>query len=324
MRELNTDLIYENITENIDEVIGSSMIKKILSERNLKIYWGTTPSAIPNLNYLIPLIQLVNFMKHNCKIKILFADMHAYLDSMKSSFEILSLRTDIHEQIIKMLLTFLNVNTHDITFVQGSSYQLTSEFTMDVYKFNASCTVSEVKKAGINAVIQSEDPLMTSLLYPTLQALDIEYLECDVYFGDINQKEICMLANNVLDKIGYPQKGFFLNNLYDDLKCMEKITFIDSYEIISRKINNTKFNILIHLIDIILFEICEIKNITFDIKDYKFSNIEEVINKYILKEINQENIKKAIIDFIDYIIEPIRIEFLNHDSQMKLKEAKYK
>ena len=96
MTNLETDLIFDNITENIDKVIGTNMIKKILSERNIKIYWGTTPSAIPNLNYLIPLIELVNFIKYNCKVKILFADMHAYLDSMKSSFEILALRTDIH------------------------------------------------------------------------------------------------------------------------------------------------------------------------------------------------------------------------------------
>ena len=323
MTNLKENLIFDNITENIDKVIGTNMIKKILSERNIKIYWGTTPSAIPNLNYLIPLIELVNFIKHNCKVKILFADIHSYLDSTKSSFEILSLRTDIHEQIIKMVLQFLNVNTHDITFVQGSSYQLTSEFTMDVYKFNASCTVSQVKNAGVNAVIQSEDPLMTSLLYPTLQALDIEYLDCDVFFGDINQKEICLLANYVLNKMGYSKKGFFLNELYDELKCMEKITFIDSYETISRKINNTKLNILIQLIDIILFQICKIKNITFDIKLIKFSTIGEIREKYLNKEINKDDIKNAIIDFIDYMIEPIRTEFSINDSQMRLKEAKY-
>lgn len=44
---------------------------------------------------------------------------------------------------------------------------------MDVYKFNSLCSVSKVKKSGKKAVIQSCVPLMTSLLYLTLQALDI-------------------------------------------------------------------------------------------------------------------------------------------------------
>lgn len=206
-------LKYKNITKNIDTIIGTKYILDILDKRNIKIYWGTTPSCLPNINYIIPLLKIKNFINNNCEITILLADIHAYLDSKKSNYEILSIRTDIHQKIIKMLLKYLDINTDKIKFVQGSSYQLNQEFTMDVYKFNSLCSVSKVKKAGEKAVIQSYDPLMTSLLYPTLQALDIEYLECDVYFGDIYQKEICLLANDIMEQLEYTKKGFFLHLL---------------------------------------------------------------------------------------------------------------
>ncbi len=132
---------------------------------------------------------------------------------------------------------------------------------MDVYRFNSVCTISKLKKAGENAVIQSSDPLMTSLLYPTLQSLDIEHLNCDVYFGDINQKKICLLGDEVFEKLGYKKKTYFLNEIYDSLKEIEKIYAIDSYETIKRKIDNTSFELIIYLLDLIILEICHLKNV---------------------------------------------------------------
>ena len=66
---------YEDIIETIDEVINEDYAKQILKERPLNIYWGTTPSAIPNLNYLLPLMQICNFLKNNCNVKILLVSV---------------------------------------------------------------------------------------------------------------------------------------------------------------------------------------------------------------------------------------------------------
>ena len=68
-------------------------------------------------------------------IIILLADIHAYLDSIKSNFDVLSHRTDIHENIIKILLRYLNTDMNFIKFVQGTSFQLNSSYTLDMYKF---------------------------------------------------------------------------------------------------------------------------------------------------------------------------------------------
>jgi tyrosyl-tRNA synthetase len=315
---------FDLITENVDEIIGEEEIKKILEERDIVIYWGTTPTSIPNIIHFIPLINLMHFNKHGCHIKILLADIHAYLNSINLNFEVFEHRTDIHEKIIKYMIRFLDKEENsDISFIQGTSFQLNSEYTMDTYKFNALCTVSKLSNAGKNIINQTSDPLMTSLLYPTLQALDIEYLNADVFFGDYKQKDICILTNEVLDKMGYKKKTFFLNEIYTNLKNMPKITFIDSYEDIENKINSMNIKDILYLINIIIFDICEIKNIIFTIKDFEFTSLTQIALKYRTNEIIIDDIKQAVILFLDWIIEPMRKEFNEEDMIEKLKLANY-
>jgi tyrosyl-tRNA synthetase len=320
---MNDTINYENIIETIDVVINGEYAKKVLEDRPLNIYWGTTPSAIPNLNYLLPLMQICNFLNNNCNIKILLADIHAYLDSAKSNFEVLEIRTNIHEKIIKMLINYLNYDTTRIKFIQGTALQLGTDYTMDVYRFNKICTVSKLKKAGENAVQQSSDPLMTSLLYPTLQALDIEHLECDVFFGDINQKEICLLGNEVFEKLGYKKRTYFLNEIYDSLQKIEKIYVIDSYQTIKRKINNTSLELIINLLYLIILELCKLKNISLKINNYDFKTIEEIKEYYDNKKINDIDIKNAISDFIVDMFHLIRKEFIDDDNKYQLEKAQY-
>ncbi len=302
------------ITEEIDEIIDKDVLLDILDKRDLNIYWGTTPKSLPHILYFLPILRIVNFVKHNCNVKILIADLHAYLDMLHTSFEVTIIRTDIHIKILEYLFNFLKINKEKIKFVQGSSYQTSQEYTMDIYRFNSLCKVSQVKKAGelVVSQINSADPLMTSLLYPTLQALDIEYLKADVFFGDSNQKEICLLANDILHKMGYNKKSYFLNNIYMDLKKLPKITFLDTYEEIKSKVNKIDLINLVDYIHLIILEICIINNMTFKIKFFEIENVYTIQQLYNNKDINIDDIREAITIFFNMIIEPIR-DILNDD-----------
>jgi tyrosyl-tRNA synthetase len=302
------------ITDEIDEIIGEELLIDILSKRDLNIYWGTTPKSLPHILYFLPILRIVNFVKHNCNVKILIADLHAYLDMLHISFEVTIIRTEIHIKILEYLFKFLKNDMEHIKFIQGSSYQTTQEYTMDIYRFNSLCKVSQVKKAGelVVSQINSEDPLMTSLLYPTLQALDIEYLKADVFFGDSNQKEICLLANNILDKMNYKKKSYFLNNIYMDLKKLPKITFLDTYEEIKEKVDKISLINLVDYIHLIILEICKITNMTFKINIFEILNIHDVQRLYNNKDITIGDIREAITIFFNMIIEPLR-DILNDD-----------
>lgn len=55
---------------------------------------------------------------------MLFADLHAYLDNMKAPWELLALRSEYYEQVIKAMLQSIGVPIEKLKFVRGTDYQL--------------------------------------------------------------------------------------------------------------------------------------------------------------------------------------------------------
>jgi tyrosyl-tRNA synthetase len=115
---------YELITRNLQEVVGMDKLKKILSERDLKIYWGTATTGKPHIAYFVPMSKISDFLHAGCEVTILFADLHAYLDNMKAPWELLAKRTEYYEVLIKSLLKSIGVPIEKLKFVKGTDYQL--------------------------------------------------------------------------------------------------------------------------------------------------------------------------------------------------------
>ena len=65
----------------------------------------------------------------------------------------------------------IGVSLEKLHFVRGTDYQLSREYSLDVYKFCAILTEHDAKKAGAEVVKQAENSLISSLLYPALQVL---------------------------------------------------------------------------------------------------------------------------------------------------------
>lgn len=96
-------------------------------------------------------------------------------------------------------------------FVKGTDYQLSKEYTLDVYKLTSVVTQHDAKKAGAEVVKQVEYPLLSGLLYPGLQALDEEYLKVDAQFGGVDQRKIFTFAEKYLPQLGYEKRIHFMN-----------------------------------------------------------------------------------------------------------------
>lgn len=86
-------------------------------------------------------------------------------------------RCEWYELVIKEMLKLVGVPLDKLTFIKGTDYQLSREYTLDVYKMSALVTTEMTTKAGAEVVKQTDHPLMSNLLYPILQALDEEYLK---------------------------------------------------------------------------------------------------------------------------------------------------
>ena len=91
------------IKENIQEVIGEAKMREILKKRDLKLYWGTATTGMPHIGYFVPIMKLADFLEAGCEVTILFADLHAFLDNMKSTWEQLESRVQYYEKVIKKL-----------------------------------------------------------------------------------------------------------------------------------------------------------------------------------------------------------------------------
>lgn len=120
--------------------------------------------------------------------KILLADVHGFLDNLKAPIELVEYRAQYYRYCISALLRAINVPVEKLEFVLGSSYQLSRAYTMDVYRLCSITSTHFAQKAGAEVVKQVDNPPISGLIYPLLQALDEEYLKVHVQFGGVDQR----------------------------------------------------------------------------------------------------------------------------------------
>jgi len=217
LEKLSVDERYELITRNLQEVLGEDKLRAILADRNVRIYWGTATTGRPHVGYFVPMSKIADFLKAGCEVTILFADLHAYLDNMKAPWSLLALRTDYYEIVIKGMLESVGVSIDKLKFVRGTDFQLSKEYTLDVYRLSSVVTEHDAKKAGAEVVKQVEHPLLSGLLYPGLQALDEHYLNVDAQFGGVDQRKIFTFAEKYLPTLGYEKRIHLMNPMVPGL-----------------------------------------------------------------------------------------------------------
>ena len=79
-------------------------------------------------------------------------------------------------------------------------------------------TEHDARKAGAEVVKQVQHPLLSGLLYPGLQALDEQYLDCDAQFGGVDQRKIFTYAEKYLPALGYKKRAHLMNPMVPGLQ----------------------------------------------------------------------------------------------------------
>ncbi|KII62846.1 Tyrosine--tRNA ligase, cytoplasmic [Thelohanellus kitauei] len=153
IRKSEVDRKFDLITRNLKEVVGGDRIKPILENRDLAIYWGTATTGKPHIAYFVPLLKISDFLRANCHVTILFADLHAYLDNVKAPWTLLEYRTDYYRQLITVMLQSINVPLDKLKFVRGTDFQLTKNYILDVYKMATVTTLVRIRRINISVLI---------------------------------------------------------------------------------------------------------------------------------------------------------------------------
>ncbi|KAI7886436.1 tyrosyl-tRNA synthetase [Lichtheimia hyalospora FSU 10163] len=339
MSTLTADEKYNLITRNLQEVLGGDEIKKVLAERDLKLYWGSAPTGRPHVGYFVPMTKIADFLAAGCEVKILFADLHAFLDNMKAPLELVAHRVKYYEAIVKAVLRSIGVPLEKLEFVIGSSYELSKEYTMDNFKLAACITEHDAKKAGAEVVKQVASPLLSGLLYPGMQALDEEYLGVDCQFGGVDQRKIFVLAEKYLPQIGYKKRSHLMNPMVPGLTGSKmsasdpdsKIDFLDDAKAIQKKIKkafceegNITENGLLSFIKAVYFPLKSLNNGTPKFVcprpekwggDIIYDNYEKLEEDFANKQLHPGDLKAGVIAAINELLEPIRKEFEDPELQ---------
>ncbi|KFA61345.1 hypothetical protein S40285_05884 [Stachybotrys chlorohalonatus IBT 40285] len=192
------------IRENLAEFLNADIVEKIIADGGSpKIYWGTATTGRPHCGYFVPAMKIAQLLAAGCEVTVLLADVHAFLDSLKAPIELVKHRAEFYRHVITSMLQAVGVPTEKLRMVLGSSYQLSAEYVMDVYKLASITSEHDAKRAGAEIVKQSDNAPLSSLLYPMLQVLDEQYLDCDAQFGGIDQRKLFIAAKDWLPKLGY-------------------------------------------------------------------------------------------------------------------------
>ena len=213
------DLIKRNTVEIVDE----SELKKLLAEKKQPaVYLGTAITGRPHVGYFLWVLKLADFLRAGFKVKILLADLHGVLDN--TPWNVVDKRYDYYEKVIPLMFESLGLKKNkNLIFVKGREFQLAPEYMYDVLQLATQNSIHDVKKAGSEVVKFSDNPKLSGLIYPIMQALDEQYLNVDIQYGGIDQRKILMLARENLPKIGYKSRIEIMTPLIPGLigkKCL--------------------------------------------------------------------------------------------------------
>jgi len=209
---------FSLISENLIEILDPELIENILTEgRNPRVYWGTATTGRPHTGYYVPALKIAQILAAGCEVTILLADIHGFLDNLKAPISLVESRAVWYRLVITAILESVGVPTEKLQFVLGSSYQKSPEYVMDVYRLSSLVSEHDAKKAGAEVVKQSGNAPLSGLLYPILQVLDEEHLNCDAELGGLDQRKLFVAAKEWLPKLGYRQRAHLINPLVPSL-----------------------------------------------------------------------------------------------------------
>ncbi|KAG8451622.1 hypothetical protein GDO86_003713 [Hymenochirus boettgeri] len=327
------------ITRNLQEVLGEDKMMDILKEKHLRIYWGTATTGKPHVAYFVPMSKIADFLKAGCEVTILFADLHAYLDNMKAPWDLLELRTRYYEQVIQAMLQSIGVPLERLRFIRGTEFQLSKEYTLDVYKLSSVVTQHDAKKAGAEVVKQVEHPLLSGLLYPGLQALDEEYLKVDAQFGGVDQRKIFTFAEKYLPALGYAKRIHLMNPMVPGLtggkmsssEEESKIDLLDSPSDVKKKLKkafcepgNAENNGVLSFVRHVLFPL---KSEFVILRDEKFggnktyTDFETLEKDFIEQLVHPGDLKASVEKALNKLLDPIREKFNNPEMKKLCSDA---
>ncbi len=322
---MDIDKRLELIKRNTEEIIGEDELRKLLERKKQpSAYIGTAPTGRPHVGYFAWGLKVADLLKAGFSVKILLADLHAALDNVPWS--VLEKRYDYYCKIIPLMIESLGVSSKNLKFIKGSDYQLKPEYMLDVLRLASMTSIHDATKAAAEVVKFGDNPKVSGIIYPLMQAVDEQYLDIDVQLGGNDQRKIMVLAREKLPKICYKQRIEILIPLIPGLigKKMSssdensKVDLLDDEATVKRKLNgaecvagNPGNGVMVFLKYVIMTLKKDSKKKFIVKRDKKYGGnleynyYEEVEKDFIAKKLHPLDLKNAVAEEIVELLKPI-------------------
>ena len=323
---MDTEERFELIKRNTEEILTEKELKDLLkNKRTPVVYWGTAPTGKPHLGYFLPALKIADFLKAGFKVKILLADLHAALDN--TPWIILEKRYNYYEKIIPLLIRTIGVEIKNLQIIKGSEMQLKPEYMYDVLQMSSNVSIHDANKAASDVVKMGDNPKLSGIIYPIMQAVDEQYLEVDAQLGGTDQRKIMVLARENLPKIGYKARIEIMNPIIPGLigKKMSssdeksKIDLLDDEKTVKSKIQNAECTIgdpdngIMAFIKYVIMTIKRDKNEKFILKRSKehggnkeYWTYGEIEKDFKSRQIHPLDLKNTLAEEIIELLKPIQ------------------
>ncbi|MCS3923541.1 tyrosine--tRNA ligase [Methanosalsum natronophilum] len=189
----------ELIKRNVQEIVTEEQLIALLNQKeNPSAYVGYEPSGKIHMGHVLTVNKLIDLQNAGFEIIVLLADVHAFLNKKGTMAEVREIADYNKECFIA-----LGLDANKTKFVYGSDFQLDSEYMLNVLRLTSTTSLKRAKRSMDEVGRQMDDPKVSQMVYPIMQAIDIAMLNVDLAVGGIDQRKIHMLAREGLPNLGF-------------------------------------------------------------------------------------------------------------------------
>ena len=190
---------FDLVKRNTCEIVTEKELKELLKKKSPVVYHGFEPSGAGlHIGTMIGVNKHIDFQKAGFKLKLLCADLHAWLNEKGDLENIRKI-----SQLYVAGFEALGIDMKKAEVVYGSDFQLKPEYFKDVMKMALKVRILRAKRSMSVIAREEEDPHVAQMLYPLMQSLDMKYLGVDVGFGDMAQRKVHMIAREELPALDF-------------------------------------------------------------------------------------------------------------------------
>ncbi|MBU3941921.1 MAG: tyrosine--tRNA ligase [Nanoarchaeota archaeon] len=331
-----------------EEIITEEELKTLLETKEHPIaYDGFEPSGqIHIAQGIMRAVNINKMIKAGIKFKMYVADWHGWANNkLNGDLEKIQTCGDYFIEVWKTC----GMDVNKVEFIRASEVVNSMEYWKKVMQVARNTTVKRITRCGqIMGRNDSEIQQASQILYPCMQCADIFELKADITELGMDQRKVNVLAREIGPSIGFWKPIVVSHHMLMGLgkptsastgvergielkmsksKPDTAIFMTDSEEEIKRKINKAYCpekiideNPLMEYAKYIIFEKFNSIKIERPKKfggDLELHNYDELVKVFEKGDLHPMDLKPAIADYINKLVEPVRKHF---EKDKKAKE----